>query len=147
MTTPTISKATVAQLNAIVNRPDVITKLGGRLYETRDIREIEYWKQTTALTCGDGCMLFVKTEASGIYRTDLLFIPGHRNNMRDARAMMTHVFKDWGAVGIFGFTPRSNSVACRFVEKLPGVLVGQTENDENIYAARRADWPWLTNGA
>ena len=142
--TPTIRRATVAELNAIVNREDVIENLGGTLGKVADIRTIEHWERMHPLTAGDGCMLFLE-ERPGIYRTDLLFIPRHRTNMQHARAMMTYVFENWGAVGIYGLTPRHNEIACRFVEKLPGALVGVSDDGfYNIYATSRSEWPWLT---
>lgn len=145
MTTQTISKvrcATVEQLNAIVNRPDVLPHLGGSLGSVVDIRTVAGWRRMEPLTCGDGCMLFLE-ERPQIWRTDLLFIPGHRSNLRDARAMVTYLFEHKDALGVFGLTPRKNVRACRFVEALPGIKVGE-EDRYSVYAAKRQDWPWLT---
>lgn len=140
----TIRKATVAELNAIVNRADVMPNLGGTAGVWRDIQEIEHWDRMLPLTAGDGAMLFLEVRP-GMWRTDLLFIPRRRTNMEHARALMTYVFEEMDAHTIYGLTPRDNVMACRFVEKLPGDLIGQSEDGQsNVYSMRRNDWPWLT---
>jgi hypothetical protein len=144
--TPTIRKATVEELNAIVNRPDVIENLGGTLGHVEDIRTIDRWDRMLPLTAGDGAMLFLEVQP-GLWRTDLLFIPHHRTNMEHARLLMTHVFEELGADTIFGLTPWQNKIANKFVAKLPGHWNGVSDDRRyNVYVMRRPDWPWLTKG-
>lgn len=143
--TPTIREATVAELNDIINRDDVMPALGGRKGWKRDIREIDRWDEILPLTLGDGAMLFLEI-SPGTWRTDLLFVPRHRTNMEHARALMTHMFEELGAATIYGLTPLDNKIANKFVAKLPGHWNGVSDDGRyNVYIMRRENWPWLTN--
>lgn len=140
MTTRTISDATVDQLNAIVNRPDVWPKIGGK-GEHLDIRNIDCWDRTIALTCGDGCMLFVEEpDKPGIYRIDFLMIPSHRDNLVDARAMVSYMIRERYARGFWGPISQQNTAALRFADRLPAELVAENAR-EKTFVIHRDRWP------
>lgn len=141
--TPTISRASVEQLNAIINRPDVAPHLGGTLDRIHDIRKVNRFEDMLPLTAGDGAMLFLEI-TPGVWRTDLLFIPRHRTNLEHARAMVSFMFEH-GAEAIYGLTPKENQIARKFIEKLPGRFIGYS--DDLRYAVSyvtAGEWPWLT---
>src|SRR5690242_2758590 len=99
MITRTISKATVAQIEDIAHRADVAPFVSAAPGAT--VQDIEDWERIVPLTLGDGCMLFLES-APGIWRADFLMVPGCEHNLNDARAMITHIFEEYGALGVWG---------------------------------------------